>query len=210
MSSSQSVASFSAAGYFFGCSLHDALGVPIGLIEADWGGTRIETWMTASAACRVDPQILETDAAFDDYNKTSFLFNAMIYPLRRLTARGFIWYQGESNIDTGNYPLYARFMEEMVAEWRSLWGDSSMSFYYVQLAPEHYRDVNDIVLPLMVEQQLAAMDRIPNCGMISTTDVGHAVAVHPAPKREIGERLALMALSRTYGLKGLVVQSPRV
>ena len=209
VSSSQSVASFSAAGYFFGCSLHDALGVPIGLIEADWGGTRIETWMTASAACRVDPQILETDAAFDDYNKTSFLFNAMIYPLRRLTARGFIWYQGESNIDTGNYPLYARFMEEMVAEWRSLWGDSSMSFYYVQLAPEHYRDVNDIVLPLMVEQQLAAMDRIPNCGMISTTDVGHAVAVHPAPKREIGERLALWALSRTYGLKGLVVQSPR-
>ena len=209
VSSSESVAPFSAAAYFFARDLNDALGVPVGLIQTAWGGTRIEAWMPEATAREVEADIVQTNDRFENPNKVGYLYNAMIRPLLNMTARGFIWYQGESNIDTGNYPLYARFMEEMVAEWRSLWGDSSMSFYYVQLAPEHYRDVNDIVLPLMVEQQLAAMDRIPNCGMISTTDVGHAVAVHPAPKREIGERLALWALSRTYGLKGLVVQSPR-
>ena len=35
---------FSAAGYFFGRELHRKLNVPVGLIEADWGGTRIESW----------------------------------------------------------------------------------------------------------------------------------------------------------------------
>ncbi len=35
---------FSAVGYFFGRELNQKLGVPVGLIEADWGGTRIESW----------------------------------------------------------------------------------------------------------------------------------------------------------------------
>ena len=152
MSSSQSVASFSAAGYFFGCGLHDALGMPVGLIEADWGGTRIETWMTASAACRVDPQILETDAAFDDYNKTSFLFNAMIYPLRRLTARGFIWYQGESN--RPNPTQYRALMPAFVKMLRERWAQGELPFYYVQIAPYRYDGPNAISGALLREAQL--------------------------------------------------------
>jgi sialate O-acetylesterase len=35
---------FSAAGYFFGRDLHKELGVAVGLIDATWGGTRIESW----------------------------------------------------------------------------------------------------------------------------------------------------------------------
>ncbi|HZI31608.1 MAG TPA: sialate O-acetylesterase, partial [Candidatus Binatia bacterium] len=35
---------FSAVGYFFGRELNQKLGVTVGLIEADWGGTRIESW----------------------------------------------------------------------------------------------------------------------------------------------------------------------
>jgi sialate O-acetylesterase len=35
---------FSAAGYFFGRELHKKLGVAVGLIDATWGGTRIESW----------------------------------------------------------------------------------------------------------------------------------------------------------------------
>ena len=35
---------FSASGYYFGRELHKRLGVPIGLIDATWGGTRIESW----------------------------------------------------------------------------------------------------------------------------------------------------------------------
>lgn len=35
---------FSATAYFFGRELYKKLGVPVGLIEPDWGGTRIESW----------------------------------------------------------------------------------------------------------------------------------------------------------------------
>jgi sialate O-acetylesterase len=39
-----SVVEFSAIAYFFGRYLHKDLGVPIGLINSSWGGTRIEAW----------------------------------------------------------------------------------------------------------------------------------------------------------------------
>jgi sialate O-acetylesterase len=35
---------FSATAYFFGRDIHTNLRVPVGLIEPDWGGTRIESW----------------------------------------------------------------------------------------------------------------------------------------------------------------------
>jgi sialate O-acetylesterase len=35
---------FSATAYYFGREIHQALGVTVGLIEPDWGGTRIESW----------------------------------------------------------------------------------------------------------------------------------------------------------------------
>lgn len=56
---------FSAVGYYFGLWLHRALGIPVGLIESDWGATRIEAWMSAGAAQSVDEKILATDAAYD-------------------------------------------------------------------------------------------------------------------------------------------------
>ncbi len=35
---------FSACAYYFGRELHKKLGVPVGLIDSSWGGTRIEPW----------------------------------------------------------------------------------------------------------------------------------------------------------------------
>ncbi|HYE07383.1 MAG TPA: sialate O-acetylesterase [Planctomycetota bacterium] len=44
-----SVAGFSAVGYFFGRHLLDEIKVPIGLINASWGGTIAEAWVSAAA-----------------------------------------------------------------------------------------------------------------------------------------------------------------
>lgn len=43
-----SVADFSAACYNFGKNLQPAIGVPVGLIEDAWGGSVIETWISAA------------------------------------------------------------------------------------------------------------------------------------------------------------------
>ena len=45
--SSQTVADFSAVGYFFGRDIHKYQNVPIGLINTSWGGTVAETWTSA-------------------------------------------------------------------------------------------------------------------------------------------------------------------
>lgn len=39
----------SAVAYFFAQRLREELGVPVGLIESNWGGTRVEAWMSPEA-----------------------------------------------------------------------------------------------------------------------------------------------------------------
>ena len=50
---SQSVANFSACGYFFGRDIHKYRNVPVGLIDASWGGTFVEPWTSAEALATV-------------------------------------------------------------------------------------------------------------------------------------------------------------
>lgn len=216
VSSMRSAADFSAVGYYFGLALFRALGIPVGLVESDWGATRIETWMSAAAAQGVDSGILATDAAHDAQNRVGALYNAMIRPLAPYTLRGFIWYQGESN--KGFHAKYPRDMAAMAAAWRATWeSDERMPFYYVQLAPFDYdipmhrfrNERNPILLPLMVEAQLRALELIPNADMAVNTDLGSAVEIHPPRKDLVGQRLALLALTGTYGCTGIDSRGPQ-
>lgn len=45
LSTPEEVEQFSAVGYFFGLQLQKTLGVPIGLIDNAWGGSRCEAWI---------------------------------------------------------------------------------------------------------------------------------------------------------------------
>jgi len=214
-SSMRPASGFSAVGYYFGLWLHRALGIPVGLIESDWGATRIEAWMSAGTAQSVDEKILATDAAYDAQNRVAALYNAMIRPLTPYTLRGFIWYQGESN--KGYHAKYPYDMAALAANWRAAWGGGEqMPFYYVQLAPFDYDipmhrfrgEENPILLPLMVEAQIRALDLIPNTGMAVNTDLGDATQIHPPRKDLVGQRLALLALTGTYGCEGIDSRGP--
>lgn len=47
--SPETVGKFSAVAFYFGRHLHQALEVPIGLINSSWGGTRCEAWTSLDA-----------------------------------------------------------------------------------------------------------------------------------------------------------------
>lgn len=67
----QNVGNFSAVGYFFGRHLHQALKVPVGLINTSWGGTRVEAWTSLDAL----KQRPSAKPMLDDWTKSAKTFN---------------------------------------------------------------------------------------------------------------------------------------
>jgi sialate O-acetylesterase len=134
----------------------------------------------------------------------------MIHPLLPYAIRGAIWYQGESN--NGEGMLYFEKMKALIAGWRSVWHNPDMPFYYVQLAPYTYGGANanaEMVerLPRIWEAQTAAL-AIPNTGMAVTVDIGNVKDIHPRDKQDVGKRLALWALAKTYDKDGITYSGP--
>ena len=196
---------FSAAAYYFGKTLSEYLpDVPIGLIATDWGGTPIEAWMSTGALEATPGINLQLAKSHRWYEvRTGQLFNGMIYPLRKYKARGFIWYQGEANLNAAvDYPALT---VSMVNEWRELWGDPDMPYYLVQIAPHAYGNPAADALPRFVEQQYRIPSLLPHSAVAPTTDIGHCDCIHPPFKQEVGERLAWLALARDYGISDLPV-----
>jgi sialate O-acetylesterase len=133
------------------------------------------------------------------------LYNGMIAPLIPFAIRGAIWYQGEANHGEGM--LYTEKMKALIGGWRDLWKEGDFPFYYVQIAPYEYGAEDPNVLPSFWVAQGAA-ESIPNTGMVVITDVGDLKDIHPRNKQEVGRRLALLALARTYGRKEVVCSGP--
>lgn len=136
------------------------------------------------------------------------LYNAHIHPWVPYAIRGALWYQGEANVNRGDTAAYAEKMKAMVGGWRRAWGQGDFPFYFVQLAPFRYQQP-PVVLAEFWEAQARAAEQIPNCGMAVTIDIGDAGDIHPRNKQEVGRRLALLALARTYGVRVAADGGPR-
>lgn len=200
----------SAAAWYFASHVTRTLNVPVGLVINSWGGSQIESWMTEESLRRVEG--LDIEAAKSDklnaHHRATMLYNTMHTPVRGYTAKGFLWYQGESNVFNAN--LYAALMREMVSLWRSDWGNQDMPFIYVQIAPHRYKGSDKRDAAFLREAQDKALKLIPRSWMISTTDIGNEGCIHPAQKDAVGLRLATVALSKVYGIKGLPAEGPRM
>lgn len=207
IASPKSVTAFSAVGYYFGKTLSKVLKVPIGLISSTWGGSNIETWMTYSVIDSL--QGINHEVATSGRTDNSIpqrLYNGMIVPICQFTAKGFIWYQGESN--RKNWYDYKKLQVALVKLWRDSWRNHTMPFYLTQLAPYNYEEENLRSLPLIIEAQYQAAREIPYSGIAATTDLGNPTCIHPQKKREVGQRLAFLALEKDYDVEGLPAPAP--
>jgi len=199
---------FTATGYFFGRLLNQSLNVPVGLVHTSWGGSRIEAWMTPDALKDIpEKTIPATDADIKIQNGSpTVLYNGMIYPILGYGIRGAIWYQGESNRDEP--ALYVKMFDAMVREWRNLWGMGEFPFYYCQIAPYYYGGGTNS--GFIREAQAKGMTTTPNTGMAVLMDAESVKSIHPPKKRDAGERMALWALAKTYGMEKMHYRSPEV
>ena len=110
-----------------------------------------------------------------------------------------IWYEGESN--THHIELYEHLLPTMVQSWLKAW-NLDFPFYYVQLS-----SIDRPSWPAFREAQNGMQKIIPNSGMAVSMDYGDSTNVHPIRKKEVADRLALLALRYTYG-KSVIANGP--
>ncbi|WP_428228665.1 GDSL-type esterase/lipase family protein [Flavobacterium sp.] len=226
ISDAVSAAAFSAIAYYFGENIVHEENVPIGLIQVAVGGSPIESW--------IDRYTLEHDDKVVDvltnWRKSDFMmpwvrsradenlknatnpkqrhpygpcynYEAGVTHFTDFAIKGIIWYQGESNAH--NIELYEHLMPVLVESWRKAWG-TSLPFYYVQLS-----GTDRPTWPSFRDAQTKIQKNIPNSGMAISMDYGDPTNVHPIQKKQVGDRLALLALKYTYG-KNVIANRPSV
>lgn len=130
-------------------------------------------------------------------NRPSGLYSNMLMRIKGYSARGVIWYQGES--DEVRAEIYDKCFAALIASWREAWS-CELPFLFVQVAPfgEWFGNLGTNYPMLRARQELAA-STVPSCYMASIMDWGQEDDIHPKHKKPVGERLALLALGHIYG-----------
>ena len=255
---------FSAPGYYFAKRLYAELGVPVGIIGLNWGGTRTSSWMTEEHARTLCPeQVADFEARLNDRSYENLIQEAGQNPLNdhgysvwdpfsefimpntpgqeeigaffdRMMAsglditrfadlpdpkfypgtlytnmvcrvapfgvKGVFWYQGESDDEVdGSAAHYAASLSTLMADWRAAWQEE-LPFFIVQLPG--FRSWLALVnkdYPLIRQAQQQVCDEDANAFLCSISDLGEELDIHPKNKRDVGDRLALLALDHLYG-----------
>jgi sialate O-acetylesterase len=256
--SPETVGRMSGMGYYFAKSIRRERRVPVGIIEANHGGSSIYSWTTEEALAsapafaslaasrrqtRIEalenlpgvqqavqawvvearknggltrpmmPFPIDASPVRPFYGafrqnlmerRGCMFFHTMIQPMIGFGMRGVLWNQGEA--DGSRAAIYDDLMAAMVEDWRRQWG-RPFPFYFVQMPARS----GDPGLLAMWQAQTRALTKITGSGMIVCNDIsepGTRYEVHPRDKRTVGERLARLALARTYGLGGIMDSSP--
>jgi sialate O-acetylesterase len=136
-------------------------------------------------------------APWESVSGITGMFNGMIAPLQPLAPSGAIWYQGESNVDKGDY---AQLLPGLIRHWRQ-WFGRELPFIVVQLpnygavtqppAESKWASLRNI------QQQVARRDA--RVGLVVTQDLGDDADIHPRLKYAV----ALRALQVSRALKGV-------
>ncbi|WP_282037931.1 sialate O-acetylesterase [Saccharicrinis aurantiacus] len=199
----ETVGNFSAVGYHFGSLLQKQLGVPIGLISSNVGGTPAQAW-TPNNIIETEFHEFKTDMQKEYTQKTATaLYNGMINPLIPYGIKGTIWYQGEGN--RWDPEQYSRLFPSMIKSWRDNWAQGDFPFYFVQIAPYGYNVKGWVGVQ---QAQLKTMLTFENTGMACINDLGAQKCIHPPRKKEVGQRLAFWALSKTYDKDYIIPSGP--
>lgn len=207
--SPQTVGDASATGYFFAQAINKTLNIPVGLVMANKGGTRVESWLDRDYLEKNTIESLDSMAMMKkfpyDYLRPLLWGNGTFSPILKYTVKGIIFYQGCSNVgDPAGQ--YTKRLNDLVSQWRRDFKLGEIPFYFVQIAPYFNSDVNGDWGPKLREQQFNASKIIPNSGIVCTDDLVYpyeSQQIHPSQKQQVGERLALQALNKTYGMKDI-------
>ena len=206
----------SGIAYYYALELHDALGIPVGIVDSTWGGSPIEAWLPRDEIAK-RPELAKI-AAYQvsekkDWKKNpdcpqcwgaemqpGVLFDGMVAAYAPMAMRGLIWYQGCSNPGDGN--LYAVKMHVLCDGWSNKFENPGMKLYFCALAPFTTTWFG------LVGAQTNFANEEPRAAIAYLSDVGNPNDIHPNDKHVPAMRLALHALKRDYGFSDIQDESP--
>lgn len=131
-------------------------------------------------------------------NLASVLWNGMVHPLMLYPIRGVIWYQGEANATRAG--VYQKLLTGMIGAWRKAWEIGDFPFLIVQLADFNCYEEGEMgtTWAKLRDAQSGVADTVPNTGLAVILGLGEPEDIHPQRKKEVGERLALLARKIAY------------
>lgn len=205
VSTPENAMGFSAVCHHFGEQLRTRLRVPIGLVSASWGGTRIAAFVDAVTLAQRGLASGTADRL--SRQNDGRVFNAMIAPLASFGLKGVLWYQGES--DTHRPEGYARRLTALAASWRKAF-NQPLPIIVVQLPPfdpsprtppGHWAQIREAQRRFVADDDAA--------GLVVQIDQDSAGNLHPTNKAVVADRAAETALSIAYA-GGSVGTLPRL
>jgi sialate O-acetylesterase len=203
----ESMRNFSAIGYYFAKHIYENIQVPVGIINTSWGGTPAEAW-TPEESIKADAVLHKDALSLKEVPwgpvKTAVIYNAMLAPLAGLKIKGFLWYQGESNVS--NAAHYDKLLNTLISSWRKAWAEE-LPFYYVQIAPYKYGNPEEGV---MLRNAQRMVESTSKTAMVTISDIGNIDDIHPKNKKDVGERLGNVALKNLYSAYKGDVSGPKL
>ena len=175
-----------------GVRLRRQLGCAVGMVVAVQGASAIQSWIDETLFAGTPLDLPESEWGYDrthpvwkSWNGNGFLYHYTLEPLIPYTIGGVVWYQGESNSNPGEAPLYGDLLELMIADWRKKFRNESLPFVLVELA-----DFSSSEAWKMIQaSQRAAQDKIPHVITVKCADICEVGEIHPPTKWKLAERI---------------------
>jgi sialate O-acetylesterase len=219
-------ADVSALASVFAGRIREELNLPVGFLNLNRGGSRLETWLPDRVRDGALNDYLEkigrlpTDENWNSFSDRPLLadknfqqfsayYNRAVAPLAGISVRGVLWYQGESNCaEHCKHNSYPTLLKLLRTSWREDFGipGEPFPFYVSTLVPYNAGDTTtlmrgrfNVALIDLAKQYPADYHVIPNADLSPAWAVhtkNHPV--HPVHKYVLGERFSRMVLASFY------------
>jgi len=175
-----------AIPFLCGLELARSSKVPVGIMSCPCAGAPIETFISSKY-----PEAFRNPYIPPEFRPGSN-YQQLVKPLIKLPVKGFIWYQGESNLI--NASEYTLLLKLFIHQLRSDWHNSRLPIYLVQL-PCYSKSPYQVPASswARIRQAQESATRLRNVFLVVTTDTaGKAAGLHPPEKKVIAHRLAML------------------
>jgi len=184
---------FSSIGYFTGNMIYERQGRPLGFVSCYQGASLIQSFISPATlesleSCLPEEKKLKNRPLHGNYvwNHPSALYNFALTELFPMQMKAAFWYQGESNSNETDAPMYDQLLSGMMADWRRDFMQPALPFIVVQLAD--YDQSSHEWWRMVQEKQMKANDW-DNVDTVVCRDVCATDHIHPPAKAQLCERI---------------------